>query len=215
MENNTNQKTLDKARIKNIILDLGGVLLHINFQATHRAFEALGIADAASHFTQHHASDLFERLEIGTVSPTAFYKEFREVTQTKISDLQIEQAWNAMLLDFSKENIAWLSRIGHQYNTYLFSNTNQVHYDYFAAQFIKTFDGRRLESLFKKAWFSHEIGIRKPHPEAFRKLIALEGLNAAETLFIDDTLGNIKGADMAGLQTLLLKNPADLHQLDL
>ena len=102
-----------------------------------------------------------------------------------------------------------------KYNLYLFSNTNQIHYDWFADLYKKEFNGENLESLFKAAWFSHEKGVRKPAAEVFTYMVQTEGLDAAATLFIDDTIGNIEGAAACGLQTHLLKSPADLLLLDL
>lgn len=201
--------------IKNIVFDLGGVLLHINFKLTHAAFEALGIEDSAHYFSQHHASELFEKLETGAVTPLEFYDEFREITAVPLTNEQIRNAWNAMLLEFADENIALLESLSDQYNIYLFSNTNELHYDYFTELFEGRFEGKQLNSLFIHAWYSHQKGIRKPNASAFRTLLEAEHLNPAETLFIDDTIGNIEGAASVGMQTVLLKNPADLHQLDL
>lgn len=201
--------------IKNIIFDLGGVLLRINFKKTHAAFEALGITDAAEHFSQHHASELFEKLETGHVTPLAFFDQFREITAVTATNEQIRDAWNAMLLNFPPENIALLETLSKKYNIYLFSNTNELHYDYFTALFEKTFEGKKLNSLFTQAWYSHQKGIRKPHSSAFQKLLETEALKPEQTLFIDDTIGNTAGAASVGMHTVLLKDPADLHQLDL
>ena len=201
--------------LKNIIFDFGGVLLHIDFKKTHAAFEALGIEDPAGHFGQHHASDLFSRLETGHISPEEFYQLFRLETQTEITDEQIKDAWNAMLLHYAKENIAFVKSLSSKYNLYLFSNTNQIHYDWFAALYQQEFNGEHLEDLFKVAWYSHEKAVRKPAAAVFTHMLQTEGLIASETLFIDDTIGNIEGAKQAGLQTHLLKSPAELLLLDL
>ena len=211
----TVEQHFSRAGLKNIIFDFGGVLLHIDFKKTHDAFEALGIRDAKAHFTQHHASQLFSRLETGHISPEEFYVLFREESKAEITDEQIRDAWNAMLLSYSKENIRLLHALAKKYNLYLFSNTNQIHYDWFADLYQKEFDGERLEGLFKAAWFSHEKGVRKPGPEVFRHMVETEGLDPSATLFIDDTIGNIEGAAAAGLLTHLLKSPADLPLLDL
>lgn len=209
------EQHFSKDSLNNIIFDFGGVLLHIDFKRTHDAFEALGIRDAKAHFTQHHASQLFSQLETGDVSPEKFYKLFRQEAKSDITDQQIRDAWNAMLLHYAKENVRLLGHLGKKYNLYLFSNTNKIHYDWFSALYQREFNGQRLEDLFKAAWFSHEKGVRKPGPEVFIHMIQTEGLIAAETLFIDDTIGNIEGAAAAGLQTHLLKSPADLPLLDL
>lgn len=222
MKINTQQRSdsmidqqFSKGSLKNIIFDFGGVLLHIDFKKTHDAFEALGIKNAQAHFSQHHASQLFSRLETGHITPGEFYDLFRKEAGTTLTDLKIRNAWNAMLLEYSKENIHLLHTLAAKYNLYLFSNTNQIHYDWFARLYQKEFPGENLEDLFKSAWFSHEKGVRKPDPGVFTHLLQTEGLDASETLFIDDTIGNIEGAAAAGLQTHLLKSPADLPLLDL
>ncbi|SEA01200.1 putative hydrolase of the HAD superfamily [Arachidicoccus rhizosphaerae] len=209
-------QTFNKADIKNIIFDFGGVLLHIDFKRTHQAFEALGIEDAAAHFSQHHASQLFSRLETGHISNEAFYDLFREEAENpRLTNEQIRDAWNAMLLHYAKDNIALLKRLSNSYQLYLFSNTNQIHYDWFADLYQKEFNGEKLEDLFKVAWFSHEKGVRKPDPSVFTHMLEVEGLKAEQTLFIDDTVSNIQGAHQAGLKTHLLKSPAELLLLDL
>lgn len=211
----TIEQHFSKYQLKNIIFDFGGVLLHIDFKKTHEAFETLGVINAKAHFSQHHASQLFSRLETGHISPEQFYRLFREDTHTQITDEQIKNAWNAMLLSYVTDNIKLLHKLREKYNLYLFSNTNQIHYDWFASLYQQQFDGQRLEDLFKVAWFSHERGIRKPAAAVFTHMLQTEGLKPAETLFIDDTIGNIEGAGAAGLQTHLLKSPADLPLLDL
>ena len=208
-------QTFNKSTIQNIIFDFGGVLLHIDFKKTHEAFEALGIQDAEAHFGQHHASDLFSRLETGHISPEQFYDLFRAETNTDLNNEQIKDAWNAMLLYYAKENIALLRKLSSKYNLYLFSNTNEIHYEWFAALYQQVFDGEKLEDLFKEAWYSHEKGVRKPAASVFTYMLEKEALNAKQTLFIDDTIGNIQGAAEAGLQTHLLKSPAELLLLDL
>jgi putative hydrolase of the HAD superfamily len=201
--------------IKNIIFDLGGVLLDIDFSATQKAFETVGIPNFHTFYTQHHVDDLFEKLEIGAISPEAFYEQLRNKTQLPLSDATIMKAWNAMLLNFSEPKMNWLYNISKQYNVYLFSNTNKIHHDYFYNLFKSNFNGKELDSYFIKAWYSHEMGIRKPHVESFLSILKSERLHPGETLFIDDTIGNIEGAQKAGLHTLHLKAPQTVLDLPL
>ena len=51
--------------VKNIIFDLGGVLINLNYQLTRKAFEELGVEDFDAFYTQHAANPLFENLEDG------------------------------------------------------------------------------------------------------------------------------------------------------
>ncbi len=201
--------------IKNIIFDLGGVFLNINFQLTNAAFADLGVDRFAEMFNQHHSNDLFERLEKGEITPPAFYEAFRTESGTNISDADIRNAWNALLLDFPPERIEWLEQIKLRYNIYLFSNTNQIHYDAFMADFGKTFGSKDFNSYFIKAYYSQTLGLRKPAVASYEAIIQEQGLIPAETLFIDDTIKNIEGAKEAGLQTIHLVAPNTVLDLNL
>ncbi|TAH06216.1 MAG: HAD family phosphatase [Sphingobacteriia bacterium] len=201
--------------IKNIIFDLGGVFLNINFQLTNSAFANLGVDRFAEMFNQHHSNDLFEMLEKGEISAPAFYEAFRKESGTNISDEAIRNAWNALLLDFPPERIEWLAQIKKRYNIYLFSNTNQIHYDAFMADFGKTFGGKDFNRYFIKAYYSQTLGLRKPSVASYKAIIQEQGLIPAETLFIDDTIKNIEGAKEAGLQTIHLVAPNTVLDLEL
>ena len=93
---------------KNILFDLGGVLLNIDFKLTSNAFKHLGVTDFDEMFTQHFSNPLFELLETGKIDESAFYEAFRKEVGLPLSDAQIQSAWNALLLDFPPERIEWL-----------------------------------------------------------------------------------------------------------
>ena len=200
---------------KNIIFDLGVVFLNIDFLRTEQAFADLGIKSFPALYSQHHASDLFELLETGKIEPPIFYDRFREQAQTKSSDTQIRNAWNAMLLDFPVERLQWLDGIRKKYRIFLFSNTNAIHYEAFMEIFGKINSQQNFNDYFIAAYYSHQVGIRKPYPSAFTEILKLQELKASETLFIDDTYKNIEGAEKAGLLTLHLKSPETVLDLNL
>ena len=191
--------------IKNILFDLGGVFLDINYQLTEQAFIDLGIADFGQRFNQQFSNTLFEDLETGKIDPETFYEAFRKETGTDLSNKTIEVAWNALLLDFPPERLTWLEGIKEKYPVYLYSNTNIIHYQCFMKMFEDKFGGKNFNDYFIKAYYSHELGLRKPYADSYKQLLKLENLEAGETLFIDDTLKNIEGAKAAGLQTLWLQ----------
>jgi putative hydrolase of the HAD superfamily len=91
-----------------------------------------------------------------------------------------------------------------EYATFLYSNTNQIHYDHFIPQFEREIGGN-FEKLFKSPYFSHKLGQRKPDPNSFKFILDKEGLVAEETIFIDDNEPNIIAAASVGLQVLFLQ----------
>ncbi|MCW3115396.1 MAG: family phosphatase [Segetibacter sp.] len=202
-------------KIKNIIFDLGGVFIDIDFKATENAFTSLGLTNFNDYYTQHTASTLFEDLETGKVSAEQFYERFRQDTGVALTDEQIRDSWNAMLGRFPVERLNWLEEIGFRYKIYLYSNTNIIHYDAFQKIYRESTGKENFDNYFIKAHYSHDLGLRKPYPESFTKLLAIENLEAGETLFIDDTPKNIEGAKQAGLQTILLLPPKTVLDLDL
>ena len=198
--------------IKNIIFDLGGIFLQVDYQKTEDAFVALGISNFASYYKQDFVSKLFEDFETGLITPADFCNGFRQITNAHLTNEQIETAWNAMLGDFWAERLVWLEMIGKQYNVYLFSNTNETHYHALMEIYHQSNPGHDLSNYFIKDYYSHTLGMRKPYKESYVRLLNEHGLQAQETLFIDDTLKNIEGAKEAGLQTLLLLPTMDLEK---
>ena len=205
--------------VKNIIFDLGGVLINLDYQLTRKAFENLGVANFNDLYTQHHANPLFEQLEVGAIEPEAFYEALRQTTGLTLTNSQIETAWNAMLLDFPVERLHWLSQIKNKYNIYLFSNTNAIHYNAFIHIYEQVAPQLGLdinfEHFFTTAYYSHTLGQRKPEVAAFEAVIRDAKLDPAQTLFIDDTLLNIEGAQKAGLQTIFLSGGVTVLDLGL
>jgi putative hydrolase of the HAD superfamily len=200
--------------IRTIIFDLGGIFLNLNYQLTAQSFRRLGVNNFDELFTQHHANPLFEQLETGRISNESFFQAIREMTALPLTDEQITLAWNAMLLDLPRERIHWLQNVAQQYEVYLFSNTNAIHYDCFLSICRRDLGELDFNALFRFAGYSHQLGFRKPAAASFRQLIGDWHLDAAHTLFVDDTPGNIHGALEAGLHTIFLPPPNHVLELN-
>jgi FMN phosphatase YigB (HAD superfamily) len=199
--------------ISNVILDLGGVLLNLDFGRTGKAFTDLGIKDFEAHYTMFKGSPLFDDLETGRISEAAFFDGFRKLTGAALTDAQITGAWNAMLLDFPKKRMAYLRQLRGKYRLFLLSNTNAIHYKAFQQIFRKDIGLGSFDDCFDKAYYSHLIGARKPEKEVFSRILDEQRLNPKKTLFIDDLAQNLEGAKAVGMQTLHLKHPETLESL--
>lgn len=185
---------------KNIIFDLGGVLLDIDYQKTITAFQKLGLENFEEMFSQFKADALFEKLETGALSEVDFYSAIKKRTNVVITQEEIDNAWNALLLHFRTESLACLEELSGKYKIYLLSNTNSIHLKCFKKLFTKETGKTSLDAYFIKAWYSNEVGLRKPGTEIFKFVLQQENLNAGETLFIDDTLINIETAKHLGFK---------------
>lgn len=205
----------DYSGVKNIIFDLGGVFLNIDFAITESAFKELGVNGFQNMFTQHHANDLFIQLETGAITELEFYDAFRASSGVPLSNEQIKTAWNALLLDFRLPTLAWLETIEGKYRIFLFSNTNQIHHNAFHASYKEQTGRDNFDGFFIKAYYSQHMGMRKPDIAPFQHILLEQGLEASETLFIDDTIKNVLAAREAGMLSHHLVWPQTLPELGL
>jgi putative hydrolase of the HAD superfamily len=190
--------------VKNIIFDLGNVLYDIDFTIMYNEFDQLGIPNFENHFTLNKCDQLFYDIEKGYIDQVGFCEGFNQLYNLSLSHAQIITAWNSLLIGFRKESMAWIKANKEKYPMFLYSNTNQIHCEHVLPQFEREIGGD-FEKLFKKPYYSHHMGMRKPDPASFQYILDQEGLNAAETLFIDDNEPNVIGAASVGLQILYLQ----------
>lgn len=203
----------DLTNIKNIIFDLGKVLLNLDFDASIKAFQQLGMNSEVVSNQQAYSDPVFYELEIGKISPEDFCNGVRRVLKNPgLTDLQIEDAWYAMILDIPAERVKVVQQLAKKYNIYLFSNTNKIHIERLHRRFKKE-HGIDFPSLFVKDYYSHEIHERKPDLSSYRKVIELSGINPEESLFIDDLEKNITGAQQSGLKTFWLKDGMEMTEI--
>ena len=199
--------------IRNIIFDLGGVILNIDFNRTEQAFIDLGVTNFSELYTQYHATDLFKDFEKGLISPAEFREAFRK-TLPHLTDDDIDGAWNAMLLDFPPGRINLLKRLKTHYRTFVLSNTNSIHHAAFSKIELRTGDLEdTIDRCFEKVYYSHEVHMRKPDREIYEFVLRENGLVAGETLFIDDTPANVSAANSVGIKGVFLEKPQTMEKL--
>ena len=185
--------------IRNIIFDLGGVLLNIDPKKTIEAFGKLGMEQLVGDKGLSYDHDIFYQMEQGQITSDEFRLGVIELLPQKISFQEIDDAWTAMLLDFPAIRVELVKNLRKDFKIYLFSNTNAIHVKKFHSNF-RNQHGFEVSSLFEKDFYSNEIGYRKPSPEAYQKIIRLSGINPEKTLFIDDSLQNVESAIASGLK---------------
>jgi putative hydrolase of the HAD superfamily len=192
------------SEIKNIIFDLGGVLLNIDFAITQKAFAELGMENAEEKFGKHMQLGFFDQLDRGEIGDNEFFEKVLAEMPLGTKKEDIRRAWNAMILDFPQKNFDLLKRLSKNYRLFLMSNTNSVHFPEYQSLLQRIFDINSLDDLFEKAYYSFQIGKRKPENEFFELILTENNLKAIETIFIDDTLFNAKASSKNGIKGLHL-----------
>lgn len=199
---------------KNIILDLGGVIINLNQDLTYKAFQSIFplVFDEVS--AQLKITNWLERYELGEFSSEDFLNWFKQV-DTEVSSDQLINAWTSMLLDIPRERIALIQNLSKTHNIYLLSNTNQIHYQFIEKYVSENFKGLNFNSLFKKVYLSHEIKLRKPNKAIFEYVLNDSNLIANDTIFIDDSEEHAATAKLLGIEAyhLNLKENQTLTRL--
>lgn len=183
-----------------LILDLGGVLIDVDYSGSARAFKELGHPDFEGLYTKAKQTDLFDRFETGELSPAGFRDAVRELLGRSLSDADIDASWNAMLGSILPERIELVHRLKERYPVLLLSNTNAIHVPAFEAIVARENGISDFKKLFHGAYYSCDMGMRKPNTDIFHHVIALHNADPARTLFIDDSPQHVEGARKAGLQ---------------
>ena len=191
--------------VKNIIFDLGGVILNLDNGRTEKAFTDLGVKNFREYFGHGFAASFFKDYEVGSITDRQFIDSIRQLTGLDVPDQAIIDSWNALLLDFPPERIQLLKHLRKNYRLFLFSNTNALHLAALRQIWTSTFDGGSLDDHFERTYYSHLLGMRKPDREPFEHILQENGLKGAETLFVDDAMINVEGAEKAGLRGLFLR----------
>lgn len=191
------------SQIKNIIFDLGGVIIEIHYNETIKQFKELGFADFETIYTQMKQTRIFDLLETGKIPGRAFRMELRKF-QSHLTDEMIDKAWNAMIGEMSVKTFNLVKTLREKYRTFLLSNTNEIHIDYFIRNLNKKLGFNPLPEMFEHTYYSHEIGYRKPNADAYEFVLRNADILPGETIFIDDLEANIIGAKKVGLQTIHL-----------
>ncbi len=188
-------------KIKNIIFDLGGVILDIDEAIICTELEKMGI-NSAELIRSKDFNDIMSKFDTGIYTAPTFRKRMKAlIGQEKMTDQKFDSIWNAMLLDIPRERIEAIEQVKKHYKIFLMSNTNEIHYDLYIRDLQLRFGYNEFDELFHKSYFSFAEHLEKPDPRFFELILDHEGLLPEETLFIDDTESNIKAAQSLGIRT--------------
>lgn len=187
--------------IKNIIFDLGGVLLYLDSQRCIRGFDKIGAHHVSEYVRDHRTEDLFLGIEIGQMTTKEFCDEVRHMAGNLPSDNDIIWAWNQLLVDIPDDKKQRLLDLKADYRLFLLSNTNEMHWNKCAEDFFP-YKGYSVQDYFEHVYLSYKMNMAKPSPEIFQAVLQHSQLDASETLFIDDSLVNCQSAASLGIQAL-------------
>lgn len=203
---------MESKGIKNLLIDLGGVLINLDRQRCMDSFKKLGFADVEERLDIQQLHGIFLQQEKGLITSAEFRNEMRKMIGKEISDQQIDEAWNSFLVDIPDYKLDLLLKLRTKYVVYLLSNTNEIHWQW-ACKNAFPYRTFKVEDFFEKTYLSFEMHMIKPEPEIFKAVIEDAGIEPQETLFIDDSEINCKAAQKLGISTYTPKAGEDWSPL--
>lgn len=201
------------SKIKNLIFDIGNVIVDIDYMTTVAEFQKLSTVDFSaivSYSRQHH---IFDQFETGKLTAQQFRDELKRFLKPAVSDEEINHAWNSILIDYPVQKIDLLRHLKTRYPIFALSNINEIHVASIDRVACEKFGAHSFRDFFHAAYYSNEVGLRKPDREIYEYVLAKENLNAAETFFVDDKEENVETARLLGLQAYQLSHPDKLMDL--
>ena len=186
---------------KNIIFDLGNVLVKLNPEGCIGAFKAIGMGELVEQNPQSEGMKLMSKLGVGMITTEEFCDAARKLTGSDVANEDIIDAANKMLVvipDEKKERLLLLKKAG--YCLFLLSNTIDVHWDY-CVEYLFPYQNHGVEDYFEQCFLSQRMHLAKPNARIYEEVIKQANINPDETLFIDDLKENCEAAEKLGIHT--------------
>ncbi|MBD5313038.1 MAG: HAD family phosphatase [Bacteroides sp.] len=194
--------------IKNLLFDLGGVIMDLDRDRCVRAFERLGMKDADDFLGVYGQKGAFLALESGQIGPDEFHREVRGlIGRDDVTDKEIDDAFIEFLVGIPVHRLAALRELTKNYRICLLSNTNPIMFDSRIAEEFRK-EGLEMSDYFDGIFTSYEAKCCKPGKEIFDYTEREGGLVPSETLFFDDSQSNVDAARSYGFNAVLVK-PGD------
>ena len=188
---------MDK-NIKNIVFDLGGVLVDLDFKNAINGLQQAGFANVKEQLQAFDQDGIFKKFELGEIDSDQFRTAIRENSTVTLTDEEVDTLWNSMLLEVPRKKLELILDLRSKYMVYLLSNTNAIHWDYVCKNAFN-YRGFRVNDYFEETFLSYEMHLAKPDKAIFEKVLHEANLLPEETLFIDDSEANCKAAEELGI----------------
>ena len=196
-----------------LLFDLGNVLLPIDLSLTYQAFSHLSTAFDSQEIQKKICEEgLWLDYEAGLLTDGEFRDLLTDKLALNCSKEEFDQAFSALLLDFSSNVYSFLEELSSKFNLYLLSNTSVIHAQIFLNNSLGP-NGENLFGLFQKTHFSFEMGLVKPNPLIYEQVLRENNLKVDQLVFFDDNAANIESASQLGIDSILIDPQKSFSQI--
>jgi len=193
---------IDLKDTETIIFDLGEVIIDLDSKKVIDQFQKHSDKSAEEIIRLISKSQDLINYEVGKMTDVEFCQVVNELLSIELSQASFEAIWNSFLGTIHLDKLRLMLDLKEKYNVLILSNTNAIHQRAFDRHIGELIPSKTMADMVHTAYYSHELGLRKPDPHIYQKVIDLQNLNPAKTLFFDDRLENITAAQARGIQAI-------------
>jgi putative hydrolase of the HAD superfamily len=195
-----------KSAIQALLFDLGGVVIEIDPARMLHAWAPLSALSIGQMRKRLIADEPFRRHERGELDPADFFAHLRKVLRLDADDRAVAAGWNALLAGEIPAALGLIEQVRTHVPCFALTNTSPSHQAVWSTAYP------RVVGAFERIYASHELGMRKPEPAAFRHVVDAIGAEPGRVLFFDDSLENVQGAEQAGLRAVQVHDSTDIER---
>lgn len=196
--------------IKNLLFDLGGVVVNIDRERCVAAFNRAGMHDADEMLGVYKQNGIFLQLEEGEVTPQEFRDALRPHFDHEVSDEVIDACFGEFLLGIPVERLRALERLHKHYRIFIVSNTNAIMFDHQIPDYFRA-DGHDINYYADDMVLSFDAKCCKPDERIFKICLEKFSIRAEETLFFDDGQANCDAAARLGFKIHCVKPGTEFY----
>lgn len=190
-----------------LIFDLGNVIIDIDYHQSLNLIKTLVAPSFHSRVDSFYITDFHKAYEKGLIDSPTFRDEVRSYFQQDWDDRKVDELWNSLLGKIPHERLDLVSKLKHNYQVGVLSNTNEIHIEAVNNMLKSDFDMQGFEEFFDRVFYSHKMGLAKPSEEIYFQMLEELGVPAERVVFFDDLEANVNGAASVGIQAVHVTGP--------
>jgi len=196
-----------------VIFDLGQVIVDLNGKAVIERLQAKSLQADVDYKDLIVSSPLLQLYEMGKIAETDFRQGMRDLLELDSSDEEFDEIWNLMLEKIPVGRLELMKALGKDYQTMILSNTNAIHERKFDEMVGELVPGAKMKDFVHHAYYSHDMGYRKPDPDIYSVLLKNHQLVPERTVFLDDRSDNIASAKSLGIEAIQVQYPDQIFEI--
>lgn len=190
-----------------LIFDLGNVIVDIDYQKALQRIKQEISSEFHDKLDGFYLTDFHKDYEVGRINSAAFRDEVRSYFQQDWKDEKVDELWNDLLLKIPAERLELISKLREKYQVGVLSNTNLIHIHAVNRILKEDHSLENFDPIFDWVFLSHEMGLSKPSPEIYEKMLVDLGTSGDRVIFFDDLIANVEGAKAVGIQAVHVTGP--------